>query len=284
MKELLLILVLAVMCSSVARAELSYPYEGISGTGYGKDWSSTEENEYNFNGLPQTRGKKFRLGSGDCERRLKSIYPKSVIKYMGAINLASKIEGNDDTAIAYSKLQCVAYYGIDEECKANRLEEAKRIKNSRLLSLFMLRTWLRCDVQKNVGEPRTFSFSDVPGYHYVPNAADIEWINIGTFGILETLYVNASSLTKSRKGNLIYLMIMTDSNIADENGALSTKQEFQFDCKKREWDMLSFTTYPKHMGRGKQIHHASSSGSWFWLMDVQPNTRIEKYFNYVCGK
>ena len=62
MKKLLLILVLAVMCSSVARAELNYPYESISGTGYGKGWSSAEENQYKFYYLPQTKGKKFSIG------------------------------------------------------------------------------------------------------------------------------------------------------------------------------------------------------------------------------
>ena len=139
---------LAVLCGGVARAELSYPYEGISGTGYGKGWSSTEENQYKFNGLPQTRGKKFRLGSGDCERRLKSIYPEDVIKHMAAINLASKIEENDDTAIAYSKLQCVAYYGIDEECKANRLEEAKRIPTPLSAVLFVMVTWLSVGLEE----------------------------------------------------------------------------------------------------------------------------------------
>lgn len=116
-----------------------------------------------------------------------------------------------------------------------------------------------------------------------PDKTGTEWVSIGMFEDQKNLYVIPSSVLKTKSGNLMNLWGMTDRSIASEEGIMSTQWYFQFDCKKREYDMLDITTYSKNMGSGKVISHFSRGRSWR-LSKFKPNGVTEKFFNYACGK
>ncbi|MDO8438450.1 MAG: hypothetical protein Q7S69_09915 [Nitrosomonadaceae bacterium] len=162
--KIFLIVGLMSMLIGCSKPDYSKPHEYLNAIGYGDGWVSTENNEIKFH---LTKAQIYsELGSGKCEKYLKSIDAEKIFVEMAVTNyrIHTELESGDNIPIKYATLQCVAYHGQDQDCETKRLEVASR----RDSAAFFLLTVGSCDISREIGQARTFSLDDSKSYKFIP--------------------------------------------------------------------------------------------------------------------
>lgn len=61
---------------------------------------------------------------------------------------------------------------------------------------------------------------------------------------------------------------------------LSSKSQYEFDCKGRKYRPLSFSRHSKKMAKGNVVYNSSRDGKWG---KVSPNSNGELLLKFACG-
>lgn len=98
-----------------------------------------------------------------------------------------------------------------------------------------------------------------------------------------TLYTNPSTIRKN--GDRVKMWALFDykkSEIIDKNKRyLSSKSQFEFDCKEEQARTLSISNFSGNMGGGKAVDSHNNKTEW---IPVPPESLIEFLWKYACGK
>lgn len=160
-----------------SKPDYSKPHEYIKVIGYGEGWVSTESNKRRFDHLLKAQIH-TELGSGECEKHLKTLDPEKVFVEMAATNYLIRTESDSaqDIPIKYAKLQCVAYHGQDQNCE----EKRKKLLDDQIHKLeksdasiyegaaLLIKSSGDCDIRNEIGQVRTFSLDDSKSFRYIP--------------------------------------------------------------------------------------------------------------------
>lgn len=101
-----LIVSLMSMLIGCGKPDYSKPHEYLKAVGYGERWVSTENNEIKFHLLKAQIYSE--IGSGKCEKYLKSVDPEKIFVIMASTNslIHTELEIRDDIPVKYVTLQC----------------------------------------------------------------------------------------------------------------------------------------------------------------------------------
>lgn len=108
-----------------------------------------------------------------------------------------------------------------------------------------------------------------------------EWVKIAESN-LRVLYYNPDAIDK--QDNLRRVWTLQDNKQRNHNGALSTRDLSEFDCKAGRQRLLSYSAYSEQMARGatiKQRRYAPGEpdGKWF---NITPDTFSAHLLKLVC--
>jgi hypothetical protein len=140
------------------QSKLPEPFEYISIQGYGENWESTEKNVYRLL-IPEIGKKKFKIGTGACEKYLGGIERENVYLHVAATNtfIVEERDGRNDVPVKHVKLQCMAMKGVDQGCEEakdlelRRLVESGRRPDARAMLGIL---FIDCHMREEVGPPR----------------------------------------------------------------------------------------------------------------------------------
>lgn len=170
MKSYFLLFCLLVVLIGCSKPDYSKPHEYIEVHGYGDGWKNTENNKRRFDHLLKAQIY-AEIGSGKCEKYLSALDPENVFIEMAVINylIRTEVESVRDIPIKYATLQCIAYHGADQNCEEKKLKFIKEADlNIREGTYLLLATMGNCDIKKEIGHVRTFSFDDSKKFKYIP--------------------------------------------------------------------------------------------------------------------
>jgi hypothetical protein len=92
-----------------------------------------------------------------------------------------------------------------------------------------------------------------------------------------TFYIDDETIKTVDK--YVYYWTLTDNNVPNKNGTLSTKLRKQGDCKLERVKPLSFIFYKKNMGKGSLDTYTPEESEWWY----DPPGSIGSYeLAYVC--
>lgn len=121
----------------------------------------------------------------------------------------------------------------------------------------------------------------------VSSNAAAAWVALGTTTDKTTDYY-------IDRGTLVKMWTLEDYKTAQEGPGssrsylspvkyLSSKSQYEYDCKEKRSRMLSLTWYSKNLGKGEVVNFQSDSDSK-WGMFVVPGSVGESLWKVACGK
>ena len=117
-------------------------------------------------------------------------------------------------------------------------------------------------------------------------AASAEWTFVGDTGDGGDDFIHyVDRATIRRNGNLVKMWDLknykTVQKSADDS-YLSTKEQWEYDCKEEKKRLLAFTWFDGQMGSGKVVY-SDSETSMKWS-PIQPESSGEALWKIACGK
>ncbi len=116
----------------------------------------------------------------------------------------------------------------------------------------------------------------------VSSSAMAEWVAIGTAdGTI--YYANPNTIRKS--GNKVKMWMLFDFNAVRETEGdkyLSSKAQYEYDCKEEQKRILYFSWHSENMGRGDVVYIADEpKKNW---RPVAPESISKSLWKIACGK
>ncbi len=116
----------------------------------------------------------------------------------------------------------------------------------------------------------------------VSSSAMAEWVWVtGSFEEATMIYANPATIRK--KGNIVKLWTLTDYKVAkrlSDKKYMSSKEQYQYDCKEERSRLLTVTAFSKNMGKGEVV---GTGGPTEWD-SVMPDSLDEASWKFACGK
>ncbi|MCR4305228.1 MAG: hypothetical protein NUV63_13580 [Gallionella sp.] len=115
----------------------------------------------------------------------------------------------------------------------------------------------------------------------VSNSALAEWDKVGSNEIV-TIYTDSTTI--SRTGNMATMWHLTDfKRVKKDMGAtyMSTKDQYEYDCKEEKSRRRAFSEHSKSMGGGEVVYSDSFTTKW---KAVPPDSGIEILWKIACEK
>ena len=115
----------------------------------------------------------------------------------------------------------------------------------------------------------------------VSNSARAELVNVGS-NENTSIYVDTSTIR--RTGNLATMWHLTDFKIANKDmgeAYLSTRDQFEYDCKEAKSRRRASSQHSKNMGNGKIVYSDTYTSKW---KPVPPDSGIEILWKFACIK
>ena len=112
------------------------------------------------------------------------------------------------------------------------------------------------------------------------NSLAAEWVKIGED---ERVITYANSEAAREAGNEVKLWWLSDFKTAQTNNGdvyLSSRRQYEFDCKKGEYRPLFFARHSGKMAEGNTVYSSSAMGEW---KRVPPNTLGETLLKFACA-
>jgi hypothetical protein len=112
------------------------------------------------------------------------------------------------------------------------------------------------------------------------NGEASEWVKLNE-DERSVIYANSEAIYET--GNEVKLWWMSDFKEAQTNNGdvyLSSRRQYEFDCKGREYRPLFFSRHSARMAQGNTIYSSSATGEW---KRVPSNTIGEILFKFACG-
>jgi hypothetical protein len=113
------------------------------------------------------------------------------------------------------------------------------------------------------------------------NAA-AEWLVAGS---TDTTIVYADSATIRREGDRVRILVLLDlktpATFADMEPFVSTKAEYEYDCKEKRVRGLYYTLHTGHMAEGEVVRKGWGPSDW---TPVAPDSLNQNLWNAACGK
>jgi len=118
----------------------------------------------------------------------------------------------------------------------------------------------------------------------VSGSASAEWVKLASGGNdADTLYTDPAAIRKAGKSVRVWSLVDHRQALADSFGKshMSEKVQWEYDCKEEKRRMLTYATFPEHLGQGKAVYSDSDPGKW---EAVSPGADRESIWKLVCGK
>ena len=115
----------------------------------------------------------------------------------------------------------------------------------------------------------------------VSNSAAAVWVKVSEDANL-IIYANPEIIREA--DDKIKLWWLTDFKTAQTNSGdayLSSRKQYEFDCKKAKYRSLSSYRHSEKMAKGYAVSSSSKNGEWG---GVPPGTNGELLLKFACGK
>ena len=106
-----------------------------------------------------------------------------------------------------------------------------------------------------------------------------EWVEVGETVDGKATYFESTKIRKN--GNIRKVWQIQDQNKRDEDGVMSRRILFEYDCKEWRSRVLSVSWYAERMAGGEALGMNVDPGKW---SDIPPNTFAEIILKRVCTK
>jgi len=106
------------------------------------------------------------------------------------------------------------------------------------------------------------------------------WVKVGED---ERVITYANSEDTREAGNEVKLWWMSDFKATQKNNGdvyLSSRRQYEFDCKKGEYRPLFFARHAGQMAEGNAVYSSSATGEW---KRVPINTLGETLLKFACA-
>lgn len=111
---------------------------------------------------------------------------------------------------------------------------------------------------------------------FVAAAASAEWVQISE-NEEANVYIDLSTLHKD--GNFRTVWQLHDQKKRNEDGTMSTRISWEYDCQNERVRILSATSHPEAMAKGKKLFTVYKASDW---RDIAPNTMGHNGLKAVC--
>ena len=111
------------------------------------------------------------------------------------------------------------------------------------------------------------------------NSGASEWVKIGED---ERVITYANSEATRETGNEVKLWWLSDFKTAQTNNGdvfLSSRRQYEFDCKEGQYRTLFFARHSGRMAEGDAVYSSSATGEW---KRVPRNTLGEVLLKFAC--
>jgi len=117
----------------------------------------------------------------------------------------------------------------------------------------------------------------------VSSGAMAEWVEVGGNDNV-TSYADPTTIRKS--GNKVKMWILLDFNSTQESATaghkyLSSKSQYEFDCKEEQRKLFYFSWHSENMGGGDTVYiGVEPQKNW----PIPPDSIAETIWKFACGK
>lgn len=115
----------------------------------------------------------------------------------------------------------------------------------------------------------------------VSNSAMAELVNVGSN---ENTSIYVDTATIRRAGNLATMWHLTDFRIANKDmgeAYLSTRDQFEYDCKEPKSRRRASSQHSSNMGKGTVVYSDTYTSKW---KPVPPDSGVEILWKFACIK
>ena len=105
-----------------------------------------------------------------------------------------------------------------------------------------------------------------------------EWV-IHSKGEENTFYFDPTTIRKD--GNMRRVWEVRNLRTRDENGEMSYRARYEFDCKQERFRFLAISGHTEPMAGGKTLNSFGEDNNW---RAIAPGTIVETLLNIVCAK
>ena len=116
------------------------------------------------------------------------------------------------------------------------------------------------------------------GLVFAAATASAEWVQISE-NDEANIYIDLSTLRKN--GNLRTVWQLHDQKKRGEDGTMSTRISWEYDCQSERVRIISATSHPEAMGKGKKLFTVYKASDW---RDIAPNTMGHNGLKAVCDQ
>lgn len=113
------------------------------------------------------------------------------------------------------------------------------------------------------------------------NSAMAGWVKVGEDAAM-VMYANPEIVREA--GNNVKLWWISDFKAAQTNSGkvyLSSRKQYEFDCKEAKYRPLSFSWHSEKMAKGEEVYISLKNGEWG---GVPPETNGDLLLKFACAK
>lgn len=106
-----------------------------------------------------------------------------------------------------------------------------------------------------------------------------EWVVYSKTEEDGTFYLDPATIRKD--GNMRRVWLLRNFNQRNKDGAMSSRNRMEIDCKQERFRFLALSTHSEPMAGGTVWTQEGEANNW---MAIPPDTTAETIFNLLCTK